>query len=96
MKFSPDQIVNELEREVDLRAKAYPRWVQSGKMRSEEADFHLGAMTAVRDIYKIAMIDPDGFRKFLRDCNEKKKQAEGHPLVQKVTDQIDAEVTRVS
>jgi hypothetical protein len=35
-----------LKREIALRKNVYPKWVESGKMRSSEADYEIEAMTA--------------------------------------------------
>jgi hypothetical protein len=35
------------EREVALRKRAYPKWVQSGRMKRETADYEIAAMEAV-------------------------------------------------
>ena len=46
-KFSIDQQIEEVERELALRAKVYPRQVSSGTMRQSIADFHVARMQAV-------------------------------------------------
>lgn len=41
-----DQIA-EIEREVVLRERVYPRWIASGKLPQHKADRQLAVMTAV-------------------------------------------------
>ena len=36
-----------VERELAMRRRAYPRWVEAGKMTKAKADAETGAMTAV-------------------------------------------------
>lgn len=47
MKFSINQQIEEVERELDQRKSVYTRLVNSGKMRQAEADFHTNRMRAV-------------------------------------------------
>jgi hypothetical protein len=47
MKFSLRAQIEEVEREIILREKVFPRMVQTGKMREAEADYHLARMHAV-------------------------------------------------
>jgi hypothetical protein len=35
------------KREVALRKAAYPKWVQSGRMKRETADYEIAAMEAI-------------------------------------------------
>lgn len=46
MKFSLNQQIEEVEREVKLREDVYSRQVAQGKMRQSIADYHLGRMKA--------------------------------------------------
>lgn len=46
MKFSLNQQIEEIEREVRLRESVYPRQIAEGKMRQSIADYHLGRLKA--------------------------------------------------
>lgn len=35
-----------LEREIGYRKRVYPRWVESGKMKLDQADYQVAAMEA--------------------------------------------------
>lgn len=41
--------IEEVERELALRARVYPGQVHMGKMRQSIADYHMARMQAVRD-----------------------------------------------
>lgn len=43
-----DQLA-EVERELSMRERVYPKWVQSGRMKVTEADRQIARMRAVRD-----------------------------------------------
>jgi len=47
-KFSLAQQIEEVDRELALRAKVYPNQVRSGAMRQSVADYHLARMQAVK------------------------------------------------
>lgn len=49
MKFSIEQQIEEVERELKMRESAYPRWVRSGKLRQSIADYQMDRMRAVLD-----------------------------------------------
>lgn len=49
MKFSLSAQISEINRELSQRAKVYPPLIAKGKLRKSEADYHVAAMTAVRD-----------------------------------------------
>jgi hypothetical protein len=51
-KFSLAQQIEEIERELRLRAEVYPRWIASGKMKKSVADYHMDRMRAVFDTLK--------------------------------------------
>ena len=40
--------IQEIDRELAVRAAVYPRWVHAGKMRQGEADLHIERMRAVK------------------------------------------------
>lgn len=46
-KLSLQGQITEVEREIKLRENVYPRLVQTGKMKSGEADYHTSAMCSV-------------------------------------------------
>ena len=41
-----------IEREIGFRGRVYPRWVASGKMKQEKADYEIAAMRAVLETLK--------------------------------------------
>ena len=43
---SVDDMVQELEREVALRLRVYPRWVEQKKMTQAKADWRIAVMRA--------------------------------------------------
>jgi hypothetical protein len=47
--FSLREQIEEVERELALRARVYPGQVRMGKMRQSIADYHMNRMRAVRD-----------------------------------------------
>lgn len=47
--FTTDDMVKELDREVALRQRVYPRWVESGKMKPLEARRRIALLQAVRE-----------------------------------------------
>jgi hypothetical protein len=48
-KFSLSQQLEEVERELALRAKVYPRMVAKGQIRQSEADYHTQRMESVAE-----------------------------------------------
>lgn len=47
-----------VEREIELRKRVYPRWVESGRLKQEKADEEIRRMEAVRDsLVRLAKID---------------------------------------
>lgn len=51
------QQIAEVERELALRRRVYPKWVESGKMKQIAADLQMARLTAVRDTLKY-LADP--------------------------------------
>ena len=47
MKVSLAQQIEEVQRELDQRARVYPGLVSKGSMRQAHADYHVARMTAV-------------------------------------------------
>jgi hypothetical protein len=47
MTFSLRQQIEEVEREIALRKRVYPKWITRGKLRRSEADYFMGRMEAV-------------------------------------------------
>jgi hypothetical protein len=45
MSTSKRSQVEELERELKLRLRVYPRWVQAGKLKQEEMDHRVACLT---------------------------------------------------
>lgn len=42
-----DQQIQSVAREIKMRERVYPRWVASGKMKRENADYELECMKAI-------------------------------------------------
>jgi hypothetical protein len=41
-----------VERELKMRKSVYPRWVASGRMKQEKADYEIAAMTEIVNDYR--------------------------------------------
>ena len=48
MKISLSQQIDEVERELRMRAEVYPRWVRNGKLRQSIADYQVERMEHVK------------------------------------------------
>lgn len=46
-KYTIEQQIDAVKREINMRRRVYPRWVQLKKMSSERADFELNCMSEV-------------------------------------------------
>ncbi len=42
-----DEQINEVKREIAMRNKVYPRWIEAGSMKKSKADFQILVMEAV-------------------------------------------------
>ncbi len=42
-----DEQINEVKREIAMRNKVYPKWIESGSLPKTKADFQILAMEAV-------------------------------------------------
>lgn len=49
MAVTFDEMIKCLRRELAMRQRVYPRWVQQAKMKQRDADRELAAMQAVHD-----------------------------------------------
>ena len=49
-----EDMIKCVEREIVMRQRVYPRWVESKKMSQEKADLEIKTMMAVLDELKIA------------------------------------------
>ena len=54
------------------------------------------ASRVIFETYKLAMIDPEGFREHLKRCRELKRRAEEDPAVKQISSSFEAEITQVS
>lgn len=45
-----DDMLRELEREIEVRQRVYPRWVASGKLEAGVADRRIAVLEATRDL----------------------------------------------
>jgi hypothetical protein len=41
-----------IEREIKMRLKVYPRWIEKGKMTQEKADHEIAVMREIADDYR--------------------------------------------
>lgn len=64
--------LRELEREIAMRERVYPRWVQAGKMKSIVAVHRLEVLRAIADDYKARVAAP-ATKPRTTDGNEKEK-----------------------
>jgi hypothetical protein len=48
-KFSLSQQLEEVERELALRSRVYPRMVSKGQIRASEAEYHMERMESVAE-----------------------------------------------
>lgn len=46
-QVSLDEQISEVQREIALRKRVYPRWVSEGKIQKEQADLQILTMEAV-------------------------------------------------
>jgi hypothetical protein len=46
-QVSLDEQIQEVQREIALRKRVYPRWIQEGKIQKEKADLQILTMEAV-------------------------------------------------
>lgn len=46
MTIQIEEQIKEVKREIGLRERVYPRWVEMKKLRQEDADRHLAALCA--------------------------------------------------
>ena len=51
MRYSREEKRREVEREVEMRKRLYPRWVREGRITAEQADRAIGIMQAVAADY---------------------------------------------
>jgi hypothetical protein len=42
-----DEQINEVKREIAMRNKVYPKWIEAGSMKKSKADFQVLVMEAV-------------------------------------------------
>lgn len=52
--FSHQELLACVQREIGLRERVYPRFIQSGKIKADKAEYELAAMRAVLEKLKAA------------------------------------------
>lgn len=52
-----DQQLNEVERELGLRRRNYPKWVAAGSMKQEQADRQIKLMEGIKETVRQARVD---------------------------------------
>ena len=50
MQISLEEMISCVEREIGMRERVYPRWVEQKKLLQATADLELARMRAVRDV----------------------------------------------
>jgi hypothetical protein len=50
-RFSDADKVDELQREIKMRNRVFPRWVADGRMRQDEADRRIAILQEIADEY---------------------------------------------
>lgn len=55
-KINIDDMIKCVEREIGMRERVYPRWIEQKKMSQEKADLEIRTMKAVLDQLKIDKI----------------------------------------
>lgn len=50
MAITPDELVRAAERELSMRQRVYPRWVEAKRMSQAKADHEIACMTAIVDL----------------------------------------------
>lgn len=54
-----DQILC-VEREIAMRERVYPKWVESGKMSQKTADYEIATMRAITETLRVAIVRARG------------------------------------
>jgi hypothetical protein len=54
MHYSRDEKLKAVVREIAMRRRAYPKWVNAGKITQYEADYQLALMEAIARDYAAA------------------------------------------
>lgn len=52
-----DKQLDELDRELGMRRRNYPKWVGAGSMRQEQADFQIKMLEEVKETVRLARVD---------------------------------------
>jgi hypothetical protein len=52
-----DQQLNEIERELGMRRRNYPKWVFNGQMKQEQADRQIRLMEGIKETVRQARVD---------------------------------------
>jgi len=50
--FTPREKLEAVEREIKMRRKVYPRWIETGKMKRETAEREIAVMEAIAEDYR--------------------------------------------
>lgn len=59
LPFTLTDMLNEINREIRLRQRVYPRWIADGKLSQSRADSQIAVMNAIADIIELAIAEPD-------------------------------------
>ncbi len=52
MKFTDTEKRKAIEREIRFRQRVYPRWVASGRMKQEQADYQIAVLLEIAEDYR--------------------------------------------
>lgn len=59
--FTLQQKLNEIDREIKVRRRVYPKWVAAGKLNGATADIRIKVLIGIRNDYR-TKIDQGGHR----------------------------------
>jgi hypothetical protein len=53
--FTTLETLKGIRRELAMRNKVYPKWVEAGKMKQSTADYELAVLQAIHDDYQLKL-----------------------------------------
>lgn len=79
---APDlrQMIESVDREITMRERVYPRWIQAGRMTAEKADQEIRIMMGVRDLLERLREPPADMVEAMARAHDKEDAAQrGEP-----------------
>lgn len=52
-----DKQLDEIDRELMMRRRMYPRWVAGGQMKQEQADYQMKLLEEIKETVRLARVD---------------------------------------